>query len=135
MEFQRIADEILEHLGELNGIDAHRRQPVIGDPRVTFVDRDLEPVEHVLQHDIRSYDLGCFGLRVDAGIGEQILDKLLHALGALDGIGDVFLGLLVDFALVMLGQQFSVARDHAQRLLQVMRRDISELLQIGVRAL
>ena len=46
-----------------------------------------------------------------------------------------FFGLLVELALVALRQQLRVARDHPQRLLQVVRGDVGELLQLPVRAL
>ena len=71
----------------------------------------------------------------DAREGEQVVDQLLHPLGAVDGERDVLVAALVELALVALLEHLAEARDLAQRLLQVVRRDVRELLELGVRAL
>ena len=70
----------------------------------------------------------------DARVGEQIVDQALHALGAVDGEADELVGVLVQLALVAPRQQLHVAGHHAQRLLQVVRGHVGELLELGVRA-
>jgi hypothetical protein len=71
----------------------------------------------------------------DARIGEQVLDQLLHARGAVDDeaheLGRIALQALAVAAL----EELRVARDRAQRLLQVVRGDRGELLQLRVGAL
>ena len=71
----------------------------------------------------------------DAGERQQVVDQVLHALGAVDGELDVLVGALVELALVAPLEQLAEARDLAQRLLQVVRGDVGELLELGVRAL
>ena len=68
----------------------------------------------------------------DTAEGEQVVDQQLHALGAVDGEGDVLVGALVELAAVALLEQLAEARHLAQRLLQVVRRDVGELLEVGV---
>ena len=65
---------------------------------------------------------------------EQVVDQLLHPLGAVDGELDVLVGALVELAAVAALEQLAEAGDLAQRLLQVVRGDVGELLELGVRA-
>ena len=58
----------------------------------------------------------------------------LHALGPVDREGDVLVGALVHLPAVALLQELREARDLAQRLLQVVRRDVGELLEVAVGA-
>ena len=64
--------------------------------------------------------------------GEQVGDQHLHALGAVDGEGDVLLGLVVELVAVLPLEQLAEVGDLAQRLGQVVRGDVGELLEIGV---
>ena len=66
---------------------------------------------------------------------EQVVDQLLHPLGAVDGELDVAIGPLVELAAVAALEHLREARDLAQRLLQVVRRDVGELLELLVGAL
>ena len=71
----------------------------------------------------------------DAREREQVVDQHLHPLGAVDGEVDVLLAALVELVGVARLQRLAEARDLAQRLLQVVRGDVGELLELGVRAL
>ena len=62
------------------------------------------------------------------------MNEDLHALRSLDGIADEFVGFFIELAAITFGQQLGVSRHHSQRLLQVMRRDVGELLKIGIGA-
>ena len=66
---------------------------------------------------------------------EQVVDQVLHPPRAVDGEADVLVGALVELAAVALLEQLAEARDLAQRLLQVVRGDVGELLELGVGAL
>ena len=66
---------------------------------------------------------------------EQVVDQRLHPLGAVHGELDVLVGPGVQLARVAALQQLGEARHLAQRLLQVVRGDVGELLELGVRAL
>ena len=68
----------------------------------------------------------------DAGEGEQVVDQALHALRAVDGEADVLVGPLVELAAVAPLQELAEAGDLAQRLLQVVARDVGELLEVAV---
>ena len=70
----------------------------------------------------------------DAREREQVVDQHLHALGAVDRELDVLVGALVELAVVAALQRLAEARDLAQRLLQVVRGDVGELLELGVGA-
>ena len=52
---------------------------------------------------------------------------------AVDRVFDELVRLGVELAAIPLAQQVDVTADDAQRLLQIVRRDVGELLQIGVR--
>ena len=66
---------------------------------------------------------------------EQVVDQLLHPLGAVDREGDVLVGALVELPLVAALEHLGEARDLAQRLLEVVRGDVGELLELLVGAL
>ena len=53
---------------------------------------------------------------------------------AVDGEADELVGVVVELAPVAAGEELGVARHHAQRLLQVVRGDVGELLELRVRA-
>ena len=72
--------------------------------------------------------------RADARVGQQVVDQLLHASRAVDGEADELVGVCVELALVAARQELGVRGHHAQRLLQVVRRHVGELLELGVRA-
>ena len=71
----------------------------------------------------------------DAREGQQVVDQVLHPPRAVDGEADVLVGARVELASVALLEQLAEARDLAQRLLQVVRGDVGELLELGVGAL
>ena len=65
---------------------------------------------------------------------QQVVDQVLHAPRAVDGEADVLVGARVELAAVALLEQLAEARDLAQRLLEVVRGDVGELLELGVGA-
>ncbi len=66
---------------------------------------------------------------------QQVVEQLLHAFGAVDGVLDVLVGLLVQPARVAALQQLAEACHLPQRLLQVMGGHVGELLEFCVRPL
>ena len=80
----------------------------------------------------RSTSAAAVGAPADAGEGQQVVDELLHPFRAVDGEGDVLVGPLVELPGVPTLEHLAEARDLAQRLLQVVRRDIGELLEVAV---
>ena len=71
----------------------------------------------------------------DPAEGQQVVDERLHPLGAVHGELDVLVSPGVELADVPALQQLAEARDLAQRLLQVVRGYVGELLKLGVRPL
>jgi hypothetical protein len=131
-ELDGVGDEVLEELGELQGVAAHGRQRV-------HLHRGLGLVEPVLQvgedvgDDEVAVDLGELLLgAADAGVGEQAFDQRPHPGAPVDGVADEPVGLGVQPALVAAGEQLDVAGDGPERLGQVVGGDVGELLQLGV---
>ena len=65
---------------------------------------------------------------------QQVVDQVLHALGAVHGEPDVLVRARVELAAVALLEQLAERRDLAQRLLEVVRGDVRELLELLVGA-
>ena len=103
--------------------------------RAGLLDRRAEVGHGVGRDLVHGHDLLLGAHAPDAREREQVVDQHLHALGAVDGELDVLVGALVQLALVAVLEHPGEARDLAQRLLQVVRRDVGELLQLGVGAL
>ena len=66
---------------------------------------------------------------------EQIVDQNLHPFGAVDGERDVFRATFVELVPVPLLDELAEGRHLTQRLLKVVRRDVGELLEFGIRPL
>ena len=60
------------------------------------------------------------------------MNELLHAGGAVDGVPDEVLCVLVEFVGVAARQQLSVAGHHTQGLLKVVGGHVGELLELLV---
>ena len=89
---------------------------------------------HVRHHPVK-VDLGeAGGEPADPGERQQVVDQPLHPLRAVDREGDVLVGPLVELAGVAALQQLAEAGHLAQRLLQVVRGHVGELLQVAVGA-
>src|ERR1019366_3044808 len=69
-----------------------------------------------------------------ARVGQQILDQLLHAGGAIHGVVDEVVRILVELVVVAVGQQLGVTGHHAKRFLQVVRGDVGESFEFAVAA-
>ena len=97
-------------------------------------DGGVQRCEHAFE------DSTCFGgrerlpARADAGVGQQVLDETLHPRCAVDQIRDELLGGRVELVAIAPLQQLRVAPDHPQRLLEIVRRDVGEALELFVRA-
>ncbi len=73
-------------------------------------------------------------LRADSREGQQVLDEPLHARGTGHSEVDELRGLAAKLIPIAVSQQLDVARDRAQRLLQIMRSHIGETFELFVRA-
>ena len=73
--------------------------------------------------------------RPGARIEQQVVDHPLHALDAVDRVGDELARAVVQAVAVLALEQRDEARDRAQRLGEVVRGDVGEGLEVGVGAL
>ena len=131
----RVADQVLEHLRELHRVGGQRRQRVAGDARGRLVDRRLEVGNRARQRLLQLHRLEILVSGADPRVGEQVLDQLLHARRAVHDVAHELARVGSELVAVAPAEKLRVARYHAQRLLQVVRGDVRELLQLRVAAL
>ncbi len=136
-ELHRVADQVLPQHRQQRRIAHDRAAAASAGRSITApdssiaVDRLPSAVSSVAS---RSTSV-CGGVEPpDPGERQQVVDQDLHALGAVDGETDVLGAALVELVAVALLQQLAERRDLAQRLLQIVRRDVGELLEFGVGA-
>ena len=70
----------------------------------------------------------------EARVREQAVDQTLHAVRAIDREMDITLRVFVELVFVALNEQTEEARDHTQRLTQVVRCYIRKLFEIAIAA-
>ncbi len=131
-ELQRVADQVLEELDELDRVGEHRGQVIMGHHRPLLRDGPAEIGPRLVERRPGPHLPKALRLGGDAGIAKQAVDQGLHPRGAVDRVVDVLVGPLVEPALVPLGQQIQEAGDHAEGLLEVVGGDVGELLELGV---
>src|SRR6185503_2444023 len=134
-ELERVADQVLQQLPELHLVAHHRGQRIVRDRGAGLLDAGAQVEQRAAQRHLERHRLELRTLGAYARVGEQVLDQLLHARRAVDDVGHELVRVLVELALVAAPEELGVARHHAQRLLQVVRGDIGELLELGVGAL
>src|SRR5947207_11340852 len=134
-ELDRVGDQVLQQLADLGRVALHGAERAMGDRRPALEDRAFVRAQHAFEDrvgiDRHALDLDA----ADARVPQQVVDQELHPLRAVDGGVDELVRGLVELASVAALQQLQVARDHPQRLAQVVRRDVGEVLQLGVDAL
>src|SRR6266568_2722364 len=133
-ELDRVPDQVLEHLREAAGVSVDRRERAARHRGAALVQRRSQVEEGLIERRARVDRRERLVDAADARVLEQAADERLHALRALDRVVDVFLRLRVHLVGVALLEELHVARDHQERLLEVVRRDVGELLEVGVRA-
>ena len=97
-ELDRVADQVLEELVELRRVARTRRQR----RRVTVAPLSSmaaagSPAPRSTSA-LQSVGSNALAAGADAGVGEQVIDELLHARGAVDGVADELVGVLVELA-------------------------------------
>ena len=99
-ELQRVAEQVLEHRGEQRGLPQHYRQVARLDRGVRGPDRRAEVRPGLGEQHGAGDLLPPLGRPPHPAERQQVVDQLLHALGAVDGELDVLVGLLVQLARV-----------------------------------
>src|SRR6266511_1196581 len=133
-ELDRVPDEVLEGLRQATGVPGDARERAARDDGVALLDRGSEVQERLIERRAHVDRSGRLVDPADARELQQAADERLHALRALDRVVDVLLRLRVHLPRVALLEELHVARDHPERLLEVVRGDVGELLQLGVRS-
>src|SRR6266852_9317253 len=59
-------------------------------------------------------------------------EKGLHPLSAFNRVADELIGILAELAFVLPGKELGIARDHAERLLEVVGSRVREVLEVLV---
>ena len=134
-ELDRVGDQVLEDEPQEPGVAVDGRQrPFDRDGGLALLDRPRQVRAHALDEQ-PAVDVDVRLLHApDARERQQVVDQVLHAGRAVDGEPDVLVGARVELPAVALLQQLAEARDLAQRLLEVVRGDVGELLELGVGA-
>ena len=134
-ELHRVADQVLPQHRQQRRIADDLRQRVgrADDLGAGLLDRDRRGCPAPSSSAASRSTSACGGVEpADPREGQQVVDQHLHALGAVDGEGDVLDAALVELVAVALLEQLAERGDLAQRLLQVVRGDVGELLEFGV---
>ena len=135
VEAERVGQQVLEQRAQQRFVTEDARQLPGHDPRAGLLDRLAEGVFGAPASTSRERDRPALAaLAADAREREQVVDQRLHALGAVDGEVDVLVGALVELPAVARLERLAEARDLPQRLLEIVRGHIGELLEVGVRA-
>src|SRR5260221_1577118 len=131
-ELDRVADQVLEQLGELDRVPLDARQGVMGYDCAAFFDSQLEVGKGPVQDLLHRHGFERFALGSHSRIGQQSDDERLHALRAVQGESDEFIGIVGQFPSVALAEKLQIIRYHAEGFLEVMRSDVSELFKFFV---
>jgi hypothetical protein len=131
-ELQRVAEQVLEHRDEQRQLGQDQRQVAGLDGGAGVLDLLGQVGPRLGQGRVAGHQGRLAVGAADPAVGEQVVDQRLHALGAVHGELDVLVGPGVELAGVTPLEQLGEARHLAQRLLQVVRSDVGELLELGV---
>ena len=116
---ERVADEILEDLGQLIGVGGDRRQAAPGDLASTLFEIRTQVGQSPLD---RGRGFGLFkrlGLGLEAREPQQTLHQGLHVPGVLDDEAQPLFPALVELISVVFLEELAEAGDAAQRRLEV----------------
>ena len=133
-ELQRVADKVLEQLGQLRGVGPDGRQFTMCDFGSCLLDARVEVVQGLPE---RRAGVGRHRFPAASAhpcVSQQVLDQSLHPLGAIHGVLDERVGLRVQLIRILLLKQLHEAAHRPQRLLEVVRGHGGELLQVLVGA-
>ncbi len=114
---QGVANQILQELTDLPAITGQRRQLIMSHHRAAFLNRHLQIGQHGFQESPEFHRRKFLAAGADARVREQISDQAMHQFGAVHRVGDILVGILVELAVLTLGQKLRVPDDHAQRFL------------------
>ena len=133
-ELDGVADQVLEELDHLRRVGGQHREALATPParrsrrsRPSGWRWPRRPPRCEVDRSER------LRLGVDARVVEHVVDHRLHLVRALEQMGEVAAGVLVGRGRPVVGEEAPVAGDELQRLLEVVRDDVGELLELVVR--
>ena len=106
----------------------------VRDFRSRFLNTLVEIVQRLTEGRTGVGRRGLSTARADPCVDQQVADQGLHPLHAIDDVGDIRVGFVVQSIGVLFAEELHEAGHRPQRLLKVMRSHGGELLQIPVRA-
>ena len=106
----------------------------MGYGRPAFVNGNLEIGAYVAQHKGKVGRGERVAVPVQTGKGQQVGDQCLHTGNGGDGVRDDFVGAGIELALIPTLENLHRTGHGAERLLQIVRGDKGELLQLGIGA-
>src|SRR5438045_1417113 len=118
-EFQRVRDQVEEHVLELALIRRYDGELIPGNDRAGVFDGQSEIREGTIEYGSRVRGSELRSTRADAGIREQIFDQPLHADRAVQREADELVGVGVQLSFIALAQQLAVVAHHPQRRLEL----------------
>ena len=104
LELQRVADQVLEDLDQVRRAGPDGGERIMSHLRVTFPYRGGEILHGLLKHE---FTVGLFkglAFRPDPRVFQQVANEALHTGGAIDGVADKFIGVLIQLAPVSFPQ-------------------------------
>src|SRR2546427_62363 len=134
-ELDGVADEVLQQLDELSLVGHDSGQFVARHQGARLPDGNAQIRPHGAQHSVDVYRLHRLSPGADARELQEVVDESLHPNRAVHREVDERASLVVELFTVATLEQLRVARDHAERFLQIVRRYVRELLQLLVAAL
>ena len=132
LKFQRIANQVLQQLRHLAAIAPDQRQRRNIDASAGSLDADFQVGHHRPHHFVEIDQRGWLGLAGYARKAQQVLNERLHSRGRVLHADQVVDALQSQSRLVLFLEPVAEGLDLAQRLLQIVRGDVGELLQFGV---
>ena len=97
-ELHGVADEVLEQLLELRRVGHDGGQGSAPDLRAALLDSAHQEGPAPLHDGLAVGRLHLLAARPHARVAEQVVDQLLHARGAVDGVADELVGVVVELA-------------------------------------
>ena len=129
---ERVADQILQQLAHAEGVGRHQGQGLTDDRRARFSDGLCHQSQRLVEDLVEIARLQRHLGSSDPGELEKILNHRLHAQCAARRDFDELVRLHVELSRITALQQLHIARDHAQRRLEIVRRDERELFELLV---
>ena len=118
-ELDGVADEVLQELHKLSLVGHDGGQFVVRHERARLPDRDAQIRPHGAQDAVDVYRLHRLPPGADARELQEVVDESLHPNRAVHSEVDERAPLIVELVAVATLEQLRVARDHAERFLEI----------------